>query len=106
MANDEAFFEIAQGLAARVTRELPEGDPAARIRRAFLLALCREPSETELAALQSYYDRQAAALANEPERAKALLAPAIQANNSPAGAAALVLAARAILNTDAFITRE
>ena len=30
VANDEAFVEIAQGLAARVIKEVPEGDAAAR----------------------------------------------------------------------------
>jgi len=106
VANDEAFVEIAQGLAARVLKETPGGDAAARLRRAVLLCLCRQPSERELAILQSYYDRQVAALTKDPERAKLLLPPALQTTDLPAAAAALVLASRAILNTDSFITRE
>jgi hypothetical protein len=106
VANDEAFFEIAQGLAARVIREVTDDNPSARIRRAFVLCLSREPSDRELAALQSYYDRQAKALEKEPDRAKELLSPALVSTDAPATAAALVLASRAILNTDAFITRE
>ena len=40
------------------------------LRRAFLLALCREPSATELATLRGYYDRQLADLTDEPDRAQ------------------------------------
>jgi hypothetical protein len=106
VANDEAFVEIAQGLAARVLKEVPAGDVATRLKRAFLLCLCREPSERELAALQSFYNRQFADLKQDEARAKALLSPDLQNSESSATAAALVLASRAILNTDVFITRE
>jgi hypothetical protein len=105
VANDEAFVEIAQGLAARVLKEVPD-DVAARLKRAFLLCLCRQPSERELAVLRGYYNRQLADLKQDEARAKELLSPELQSGPSPATAAALVLASRAVLNTDAFITRE
>jgi hypothetical protein len=105
VANDAAFIEFAQGLATRVLKEVPQGDAATRLRRAFVLCLCREPSEPELTALKGYYDRQTAQLAADPERATSLFPSALQKPDVPA-AAALVLACRAILNTDAFITRE
>ncbi len=131
VANDEAFLEFSQGLAARVLRELAWSTPTAPkdgggtadlspkskiqnlkldalLRRAFLLALCREPSATELATVRGYYQRQLTDLADEPDRAKSLVSPELAATNdaTPAPAAALVLACRAIFNTDAFITRE
>jgi hypothetical protein len=106
VANDEAFFEIAQGLAARVLKELPTADARTQLRRAFRLCLCREPSPRELAALEGYYERQVARHANDAERAKAILSTDLQETEAPAVAAALVLASRAILNTDSFITRE
>ena len=106
VANDEAFIEIAQGLAARVLKEVPADDSAARLRRAFVLCLCREPSERELTAVQGYFDRQHSQLANDADRVKSLLPAGLQSTDAPASAAALVLASRAILNTDAFITRE
>ncbi|MCI0358155.1 MAG: PSD1 and planctomycete cytochrome C domain-containing protein [Planctomycetaceae bacterium] len=106
VANDEAFVEIAQGLAARVIREVPADDSPARLKRAFLLCLCRQPNDRELAALQGYYDRQLAELKQDEARAKQLLPTSQQPNASPATAAAMVLASRAILNTDGFITRE
>jgi hypothetical protein len=106
VANDAAFLEFSQGLAARVLREVPADDADARISRAFLLALCREPSPTELSVLHSYYDRQVADFAKDTERAKTLLPGELATSEMPANAAALVLVSRAIFNTDSFITRE
>jgi hypothetical protein len=106
VANDEAFVEIAQGLAARVLKDVPHDDPPARLRRAFVLCLSRQPGDRELAALSGYYDRQFAELSKDAERARSLLSPDLQKSGSPAAAAALVLSSRAVLNTDAFITRE
>jgi len=121
VANDEAFLEFSQALAARVLvgqasrlpgpeREVPATQKSADIdtllRRAFLLALCRDPSATELATLRAYYHRQLTDLTDEPDRAKSLLSSDLATTNNPAPAAALVLACRAIFNTDGFITRE
>jgi hypothetical protein len=108
VANDEAFVEIAQQLAARVMRDMPGGDSVARLRYAMKLCLCRQPSPRELAALQAYYGRQVALLAQDSERVQEILPAELQMENAAgsADAAALVLASRAILNTDNFITRE
>jgi hypothetical protein len=121
VANDEVFLEFSQGLAGRVLREgeapaepsatntkrqRGTGDSDRLLRRAYLLALCREPSPAELAALRAYFGRQLADLGDEPDRAKALLSPNLADASNPASTAALVLACRAIFNTDAFITRE
>jgi hypothetical protein len=106
IANDPAFLEIAQGLAARLVREAPEGITA-RIRRAFLLALSREPSRDELRILTDYAAEQAAEFAEDPQATNALLNDELRAATlQSAQAAALVGVARAILNTDNFITRE
>jgi hypothetical protein len=106
VANDEAFLEFAQGLAARVIRDTPSTDLDIRLRRAYSLALCREPSSSELTTLRGFYERQLADLKDEAERAKSLLSPELVAQNDPFAPAALVLVCRAIFNTDAFITRE
>jgi len=107
VANDPAFVEIAQGLAARVLREVPGDDVEGRIRRAFALSLCREPSTKELSILRSYHEEQLAGLGQDASAAKALLSPALaNSGTAPATAAAMVCVARAILNTDSFITRE
>jgi Protein of unknown function (DUF1553)/Protein of unknown function (DUF1549)/Planctomycete cytochrome C len=116
VANDEVFLEFSQALAARVLRETPAGNIDARITRAFLLALCRQPSPSELSTLRAYYDRQLNDLTTDLDRAKSLLSPDLIAatdipavgRGSPDSAhtAALILVSRAIFNTDGFITRE
>src|SRR5205085_429926 len=55
--NDTVFTEAAQALAERVLREGPK-DFAGRARLAFRLCLVREPSESELAALQGFHEQQ------------------------------------------------
>jgi hypothetical protein len=79
LANDPAFLEMAAALAKRVEREVPANDLDARLRRAFVLCLSREPSAKELAVLHTYCEAQDGGLAS---------------------------VARALFNTDNFITRE
>jgi hypothetical protein len=86
VANNAVFLELARGLSARVSREVPSDDTAARLRRAFLLCLGREPSAKELSTLRDYHARHRAAGADD--------------------AAALAAVARTLFNTDSFITRE
>jgi hypothetical protein len=107
LANDRAFLEMAQALAARAIKEAPTGDPTGQLKRAFFLALCREPLPRELAVLKRYYAQQLASFATDPKAAGVLagLKPD-EAKLKPEAMAALVCAARAIMNTDAFITRE
>ncbi|MFP6882226.1 MAG: DUF1553 domain-containing protein, partial [Roseibacillus sp.] len=106
IANDPAFLEIAQGLAARLIREVPV-DIEKRIRRAFLLTLCREPEREELKILLDYYRTQATDFATDAASARLLVTDELRATQEPyTDAAALVGVARAIINTDNFITRE
>ncbi len=106
IANDPAFLEIAQGLAARLLRDKPNGLEAL-IRHAFQLTLCREPSSEELSILKKYVHQQIKDFAEDEEAAQALLSSNLLASETPpTEAAALVGLARALLNTDNFITRE
>lgn len=86
LANDPVFLEIAKGLAERLMRDLPSSDLDARLRRAFLLVLSREPTEAEFNALAAYARRQREASSDDT--------------------AVLTAAARVLFNTDNFITRE
>lgn len=107
IANDPAFLEIAQGLAARLLRDLPEADVDPRIERAFRLSLCREPGEVELQILRQYYDSQVTDFTRDAESANLLLSDELRrAPVSPPEAAGLVGLTRALFNTDNFITRE
>jgi hypothetical protein len=105
LANDEALFELAQGLGARLLRDEPQDDDA-RLRRAFLLCYGRPPSEAERNAVASFRETQLASFRTEPEAAEAV-APADRPEAvDPATAAAWTSVARALMNTDEFITRE
>jgi len=110
LANDPAFLEIAQGLAARLVRDVPGGFTAtldARLRHAFALCFSRPPGDTELAALRNYVERQAQGFASQPASATALVNKELtKASLTEAQAAALTAAARVLFNTDNFITRE
>ena len=103
LANDTAFLEIAQGFAARLQREARDLD--ARLRLGFQLSLGRAPSEKEFSILRKYTEEQAKEFAEDAAAAKAFAGPAF-ANLPPAEGATLVAAARVLLNTDSFITRE
>jgi hypothetical protein len=110
LANDPAFLEIAQGLAARLVRDVP-GEFAttqdARLRHAFVLCYSRQPNAVELTALRGYVERQLRGFAAEPAGAAALASKEVmEAGLTEAQAAALVAAARVLFNTDNFITRE
>jgi len=106
IANDPAFLEIAQGLAARLLRTKPNGLESL-IHHAFQLTLCREPSSEELSILKKYLHQQINDFAKDKEATQALLSSDLLSSKTPpAEAAALVGLARALLNTDNFITRE
>ena len=105
LANDPAFLEIAQGLAARLVREIPGEFSAtldARLKHAFALCFSRPPSVSELNALRSYVERQA----SQPAVAALVTKELTKAGLTEAQSAALTAAARVLFNTDNFITRE
>jgi len=110
IANDEAFMEFSKGLALQVVSEVP-GDAAtqrdARIKLAFVRSMSRPPSASEFQVLTKYGKASADDFLTAPKDAQALLDPKLIASGMPPHeAAALVSVARAIFNTDAFITRE
>lgn len=110
LANDPAFIEIAEGLAVRLVREIPGAFDAtldARLRRAFELCFSRPPESDELTVLRGYVRRQIEGFTAKPETAVSLVADGLKAVGLTAPqAAALTAAARALFNTDNFITRE
>ncbi|MEM1295344.1 MAG: DUF1553 domain-containing protein [Verrucomicrobiota bacterium] len=101
VANSQALFEMAQGLSNRLMQEA--NSSTERIRLAFELCYSRPPSETEMKVLIDFQVSQAAQFKANPASAK-LVAPD-DARNS-AEAASWTAVARALMNTDEFITRE
>jgi hypothetical protein len=109
LANDPAFFEIAQAFASRLATEVPAGPEATteRIRRGTLLALSREPTATELKTLAEFTQSQIKSFEADPAAAQSIAPKQATAAGLPVGeAAALVSLARVLINTDNFITRE
>ncbi len=51
LLNDPVYVEAAAALAERICREAPSTDDESRVRHGFKLAVCRQPSETELSTL-------------------------------------------------------
>ncbi len=115
-ANDGAMFELAQGLATRLMREIPGADSVAnrkRIRRGYALCFSRQPDEKEVELLAGYLDQQLAGFKTDLEAAKLVAAKDWSAKTNKIGkehdvasAAAWTSLARALMNTDEFITRE
>jgi hypothetical protein len=113
LLNDQAFMEMALGLAERVLKDDRDGDPE-RLRHAFRLCLSREPSPAEAKRLEQYLSTQREEFRAAPAEAKALLESAGkrgQTTTPPQETevverAAWTAVARVLLNLDEFITRE
>lgn len=133
LLNDEAFYECAQALAARVLEEVPDQNSssddalsneltneltAARVRQMFRLCVAREPSEVESRRLVELYQAE---LAEGAAGATALLDKSAAVGGSTASDAATdapstaqpnreltawTTVARVLLNLDETITRE
>lgn len=100
LLNDTAYFEFAEGLAARVLKEVPAND-SARLEHAFRLCLARKPSVTESARVAELLKGELAAVTDA--EAKSAKAPT---GVEPKQFAAWTTVARVLLNLDETITRE
>ena len=90
LLNDEGFFELARGLAARVLRDAPT-EESARITHAFRLCLSRNPQPEEAGRIARFLH---VGLDNRVS------------NGAAAESAAWTAVARVLMNLDEFITRE
>jgi hypothetical protein len=104
--NDEAFFEAAAALAARVFREAPAPDNASRATYAFRLAATRTPKSDEVEQIVASYGRHLDRFRQNPEAAARVLKSYALAGVDPAEQAAWTLVANALLNLDEALTRE
>jgi mono/diheme cytochrome c family protein len=101
LLNDQAYVELAAGLASRLVRE--GTDDGERVRLAYRATLSREPATAEVERLTQYLAEQRREYAADEDAAKQFAAGV---PGEPATAAAWVAVARVILNLDEFITRE
>jgi hypothetical protein len=107
LLNDEAFLELARGLAERTLAQTTSD--AERLRYAFRLCVARDPRPAEQKLLEGYLHRQMQEFAAAPKDALAFLRlPATTTTDAGALAerAAWTATARALLNLDEVITRE
>jgi mono/diheme cytochrome c family protein len=105
LANDQAFFEFAQGLAARVLKEAPANDPD-RLRQAFRLSLARLPDSVETQRLLTLVERQRANFTAAPKDAEQLTKNVTPPPTDSLELATWIAVSRVLLNLDEFITRE
>lgn len=110
--NDVVFTECAQNLGRRIVTEVEatgkvENDIQRRIYHAFLTCLARRPTRHEMTIVSKFYQTQLEQLSKDDQGAKEVLgeSPMPEAA-SLAETASWVAVARALLNTDEFITKE
>ncbi len=109
LANDAALFEMCQGLARRIMTEIPGNDAKSRqrrIRRAYVLCYSRQPSNDEIDSVSTFQKLQKQHFTKDAQAAKALAPSATPSAYDSATAASWTAVARALMNTDEFITRE
>lgn len=105
LLNDQAFFEFAQALAARLLKEDAKSNEE-RIERAFRLCLARPPAAAERDRLLELLNKELAAFGKAPNEASALLARINEPGLDATQLAAWTTVSRVLLNLDEMITRE
>ncbi len=105
LLNDEAFYEFAQGLAARVLREAPS-DHSKRLAYAFRVGLGRQLRPQEEERLETFLLAQRKDFMKNPREAVASLSLELPPEADLVEMAAWTAVSRVILNLDEFITRE
>jgi hypothetical protein len=103
--NDEAYFEAAQALSARVLREAAAAD-ADRARYAFRLVASRAPTADEVARILASLTEHRERFRRDPAAAGRALGRYAVTGVDAADQAAWTLVANAILNLDEALTRE
>jgi hypothetical protein len=107
VANDPTMVEAARALTQRI---LADGGRRASSReqlaQLFRACLVRPPTEAELDSLAEFQETQRLHFAAHPEAVRKIAPEGFGTGIQPAEGAALVAAARVVLNLDEFITRE
>jgi len=104
--NDEAFFEAAQAMAARVLREAPAAANEARATYAFRLAATRAPSAAEVARICASLEKELQRFRKDPAAAAKTIQGRSVDGIDPAEQAAWTLVANALLNLDETFSKE
>jgi len=109
LLNDEAYVEMALGLAIRVLEDKPKADLDERLSYAFRRTLSRQPDARELAVLHDLHAGELARLTEDKKAVKELLdgikAVKFSAKLDPNQLAAWFFVANALLNLDETVTK-
>lgn len=109
LMNDPIFIEAARMLAARTLSHTPNAEFSVRLERLYQLALSRSPESEEIKLLKSLYQSNFESFHQSPETAKAFLSIGKAKADTSVDDATLATwtsIARAVLNTNEFITRN
>jgi hypothetical protein len=104
LLNDQAYVEIARGLADRVLTEVPT--ESGRVAHAFQLCVGRLPTPFEQTRISDLLAQQRTAFAAAPQEAKQLGGDQARSTVPAELVAAWTATARVLLNLDECITRE
>ncbi len=105
LLNDQAFLELAQGLATRILKEGPANDTE-RLEFAFRVCLSRKPTAKEAERLEKFLALQMSGFEAAPADAKKLAPAKLPEGATAPQFATWVAVSRVLLNLDEFITRE
>ena len=109
LLNDEAYVEMALGLAIRVLEDKPKADLDERLRYAFRRTLAREPDARELTVLRELHAGELVRLIEDKKAVKELLdgikAVKFSAKLDSNQLAAWFFVANALLNLDETVTK-
>ena len=103
--NDEAYFEAARALAAKILKDAPGGDSHRAI-YAFRLVATRTPQAAEVDRILASYHRQLERFKNDRADAAKTIKGYEVADVDAAEQAAWTLVANALLNIDEALTKE
>ena len=104
-ANDIVFTELAEGIARKLLVDAATASESDRCTLLFQRCLSRSPSPDEQSVILDFYSRELARFVSHPNDAKAFIKQPL--DTVPAeNLAAWTSAARALLNTDEFVTRN
>lgn len=106
VANDVVFMELAEGLARKTLAEPGLESEADRCRYLFRLCLTRTPEDEEIRVLLEFLHREIERFTNTPDDADAAVNLQSHDDLSPLQVASWTSMARALLNTDEFVTRN
>jgi hypothetical protein len=109
LLNDQAYVEMALGLAAAIIQEKSVSGDKAGVRWAFRRTLVREPTKKESSVLESLLQNERKRLQANPKDAKALVGVGLALKLSPGlnevELASWFFVANALLNLDETITK-